>query len=260
VAQGICNPADSGKATIEILSQPLAPSGIPAGICGPGNVTLTALATGTVSWYTDPTLLNQVNLGNSFTTFVSSTTPYYVTNTVGTCESNAAIINAVVSPIPAKPFMGNDTSICGNDRLILNPGSYNNYLWQDGSVNNTYTVSSSGMYKVIVSTGVGCSDSTSINVTVLDNCDDIYFPNAFAPEGTNKTFGALGNLFVASNYMLRIYNRYGEMIFASSNPLQRWDGTYKGKSANIGAYVYVASYLFKNRINKVQKGTILLIR
>jgi|GEM_PF-1237737 len=260
VPLGVCNPAGFGTTVIDILSQPASPTVKPAGICGPGNVSLTAQALGTVSWYTEPGLLNQVNVGNTYNTFVTSTTPYYVTNTIGTCESEPAIVNAVVSPIPVKPFLGGDTSICSNDRLVLNAGSYNGYLWQDGSVNSTYTVTSSGIYKVIVSTGVGCEDSASINVTVLNNCDDIVFPNAFAPEGTNKTFGALGNLFIASNYTLRIYNRYGEVVFATADPAQRWDGTYKGKPVNIGAYVYVASYLYKNRIMKVQKGSVLLIR
>ncbi|MBL0355402.1 MAG: gliding motility-associated C-terminal domain-containing protein [Chitinophagaceae bacterium] len=260
VTQGVCNPAGFGTTAINILAQPTAPTVSTAGICGSGNISLTANALGTISWYTEPALLNQVNVGDTYNTFISNTTAFYVTNTIGTCESEPAIANAVVSPIPEKPFLGADTSICNNDRLILNAGVYNSYLWQDGSTNSTYTVTGSEIYKVIVSTGVGCSDSASINVTILDNCDDILFPNAFSPTGTNRTFGALGNLFVASNYLLRIYNRYGETVFATADPTQRWDGTFKGKPVNIGAYVYVASYFYKNRINKVQKGTILLIR
>ncbi len=260
VNQGICNPAGFGTAPIEILARPASPSGTSAGICGPGVVTLSAQALGTVSWYTDAGLLNQVNVGNSFSTFVNSTTPYFVTNTIGTCESEPAILNAVVSPVPATPFLGNDTSICPNDRLVLYPGPYNAYLWQDGSLNNSYTVTGSGLYKVIVSTGVGCEDSTSIQVTVLDNCGDILFPNAFTPEGTNKTFGALGNLFTVSDYHLRIYNRYGQTIFETADPTQRWDGTFKGKPVNSGTYVYMASYVYKNRLSKVQKGTVILIR
>jgi gliding motility-associated-like protein len=260
VPQGVCNPAGFGTTTINILQQPDPPAVSTTGICGPGNISLTATAPGTVSWYADPALLNQVNLGNSFSTFVSNTTAFYVTNTIGTCESLPAIANAVVSPIPATPFLGRDTSICNNDRLTLNAGTYNSYLWQDGSTNSTYTVSSSGIYKVIVSTGIGCEDSASINITVLDNCNDILFPTAFSPTGVNRTFGALGNLFVVSKYSLRIFNRYGQVIFETADPYQRWDGNFKGQPVNIGAYVYVASYIYKNRVPKVQKGTIVLVR
>lgn len=258
--QGVCNPPGAGTANLTILPLPAVPAGSDSGICGPGTVNLTAQASGTVSWYSDAALTNLVNTGNNFNSFVSSTTLFYITNTVGTCQSPASIIKAVVSPVPVKPFLGGDTSICVNERLILNAGSYNSYLWQDGSKNSTFTVTQTNTYKVIVSTGVGCTDSASIDVTVLDNCNDIYFPNAFAPQGFNKTFGPTGNFNLISNYTLQIYNRYGEMVFATATPTQRWDGTYKGKPVNIGAYVYVASYLYKNRMNKLQKGTILLIR
>lgn len=260
VPQGVCNPAGFGTAPIKILAQPDVPSVTSGYVCGEGNVTLTAAALGTINWYTEPGLINQVSIGTTFSTYVTGSTQYYVTNKVGACESEAAIASAVVSAIPLKPYLGRDTSICANDRLVLNAGNYNNYLWQDGSANSTYTVTTTGLYKVIVSTGIGCSDSASINITVLDDCFDIVFPSGFAPNGVNRTFGALGNLFPISNYTLRIYNRYGQVIFASSDPAQRWDGTFKGQPVNMGTYTYIASYVYKNRMERVKKGTITVIR
>lgn len=262
VAQGACNPAGFGLATIKVLAQPEAPTVTSATVCGEGNVTLSAAALGTLSWYTDPALLNQVNVGSTFTTFISTTTPFYVTNTVGSCESEPAIANALANPVPVKPYMGGDTSICANEKLVLNAGTYNSYLWQDGSANSTYNVVNSGIYKVIVSTGVGCSDSASVTITVLDDCADIVFPNAFSPNGDihNPTFGPWGNLFPVSNYSIRIYNRYGQEVFAAADPSKKWDGTYKGKVVDIGAYIYVATYVYKNKINKVKKGTVMVIR
>ena len=260
VPAGACNPAGSGSTSITILAQPEAPAVTSANVCGEGNIVLNASATGTISWYTEPQLINQINIGSSFATFIGSTVKYYVTNTVGTCESEPAIAEAIAYPIPAKPFIGNDTSVCANEKVILNAGIYNSYLWQDGSTNRTYTVNNPGIYKVIVSTGAGCSDSASINITILEDCFDLMFPNAFAPGGVNKTFGALGNLSPVSKYMLRIYNRYGQEIFATADPAKRWDGTFQGKGVNNGAYVYVATYVYKNKINRVKKGTVMVIR
>ncbi len=260
VAQGICNPVGSSTAAITVLAQPQAPTVTSAGICGEGSIVLNASSSGIISWYTEAALLNQVYIGSSFSTFITGTTKYYVTNTVGTCESKPAIANAIVNPVPAKPFLGGDTSICPNEKLILKAGTYNSYLWQDGSTNSTYTVAAQGNYKVIVSTGPGCSDSADINITILEDCNDIIFPSAFAPNGLNKTFGALGNMVPVSKYLLRIFNRYGQEIFATSDPLKKWEGTYQGKPVNIGAYVYIATYVYKNRINKVKKGTVTVVR
>ncbi len=262
VAQGVCNPADFGLANIKVLAQPEAPTVTSASVCGEGTVTLNAAALGTLSWYTDPSLLNQVFVGGTFSTFISTTTPFYVTNTVGSCESEPAVANAFAYPVPVKPYIGGDTSICANEKLVLNAGAYNSYLWQDGSTSRTYNVVNSGIYKVIVSTGIGCSDSTSIAITVLDDCTDIVFPNAFSPNGDvhNPTFGPWGNLLPVSKYALHIYNRYGQEVFAAADPSKKWDGTYKGKAVDIGAYIYVATYVYKNKINRVKKGTVMVIR
>ena len=260
VAQGACNPAGSGLANIVVLAQPEAPTVTTAAVCGEGNVTLNAAALGSINWYTEPALINQINIGSDFSTFINSNTSFYVTNKVGACESEAAVAKAIVYPVPAKPYLGRDTSICPGEKLVLNAGAYNSYLWQDGSINSTYTVSNSGMYKVIVSTGIGCSDSAGINITILEDCNDIVFPNAFAPNGYNKTFGALGNLLPVSKYALHIYNRYGQEIFATADPSKKWDGTFMGKPVNIGTYVYVATYVYKNKTDRVKKGTVTVIR
>ena len=40
------------------------------------------------------------------------------------------------------------------------------------------------------------------------------------------------------DFSIQVYNRWGEMIFESANPNQRWDGTFKGEKVPQGAYVY----------------------
>ena len=94
----------------------------------------------------------------------------------------------------------------------------------------------------------------------MEDCFDLMFPNAFAPNGVNKTFGALGNMSPVSRYALHIYNRYGQEIFATADPSKRWDGTFQGKPVNNGAYVYIATYLYKNKIDRVKKGTVMVLR
>ena len=66
----------------------------------------------------------------------------------------------------------------------------------------------------------------------------IYIPSAFTPngDGLNDTFGIKGEGI--NNYHLYVYNRWGEVIFESTNPKQQWDGKFEGSPAEQGTYVY----------------------
>lgn len=66
----------------------------------------------------------------------------------------------------------------------------------------------------------------------------VYIPSAFTPngDGINDTFGIKGEGI--KNFTLRIYNRWGELVFESNNPKQQWDGTYQGKPEMSDTYVY----------------------
>ena len=262
VAAGDCNTAGSAASTLNIIKQPVAPVVTSVALCGPGNASLQASSIGTIKWYTEQNLINQVSVGNTLNTFLDNTTRYYLTSTVGTCESKAAALTALVNPLPQKPFIGNDTAICTTDNLVLNPGLHNKYLWQNGSTQQSLNVNIAGNYKVVVSTGAGCSDSASINIAILDNCDDVYFPSAFSPDGNslNDKFGPLGNLFIISNYSLRIFNRYGAVVFSTRNPNEKWDGMYKGKVLGTGNFVYAASYTYKNRLTKTRRGSVMIVK
>ena len=76
---------------------------------------------------------------------------------------------------------------------------------------------------------------------------------------TYVIFGAMGNLAAISNYLLLVYNRYGELIFYTRNPFKRWDGFYKGKQ-NTGSYVWVASFTYKGTIKRAEQGSVTIIR
>ncbi len=74
--------------------------------------------------------------------------------------------------------LGADTTICSGASLILNAGSgYSSYLWQDGSINQTYTVNSIGTYSVQVSQGTYCPIYDSIIVDMNNNRADVNLGN-----------------------------------------------------------------------------------
>lgn len=157
-----------------------------------------------------------------------------------------------------KISLGNDTTICPGNKIILQPGNYKSYLWQDGSSAAFYTVTAANTYWVAVSDSLGCTATDTI--TIKADCGEIYFPSAFTPnnDGLNDLFGALGNLSAVTNYHLIIFNRWGETVFKTHNPEQKWDGLFKGK-INASTYVWIATFTY-NQKTYSRKGTVTIIR
>jgi gliding motility-associated-like protein len=89
------------------------------------------------------------------------------------------------------------------------------------------------------------------------------FPNAFSPNknGLNDVFRPVGiGVDLTLEYQLAIYNRWGEKVFETRDPLQGWDGTYGGRQPMEGVYVYKAQVIFLDGSRKTYKGDITLLR
>ena len=92
-----------------------------------------------------------------------------------------------------------------------------------------------------------------------------YIPTAFTPngDGKNDRFLPLGSFHDIKSYNLQIFNRWGEMIYETSEYEGEdagWDGTYSGQESPIGAYVYVVKYVAADGQEYEKKGTITLTR
>jgi gliding motility-associated-like protein len=99
------------------------------------------------------------------------------------------------------------------------------------------------------------------NTIELERPTTIYMPNAFTPDhdGSNDQFGAVG--INVEEYHLKIFNRWGELIFESSDIAYKWDGTHKGQLVPDGVYVYTLfakELVTGKRISKTGTVTILL--
>jgi gliding motility-associated-like protein len=156
--------------------------------------------------------------------------------------------------------LGRDTFFCPGQRLILAPGNFASYKWQDNSNQPKFTVTQTGIYSVQVTNDSGCVASDEIRVTV--DCSDIYFPTGFTPDGNgrNEGFGALGNLAVLGNYSLKVFNRWGELIFTTTNPSKKWSGLTGKEGAGTNSFIWLAEYTLPNRGKQTRKGVITLIR
>jgi gliding motility-associated-like protein len=104
-----------------------------------------------------------------------------------------------------------------------------------------------------------CRVSDFYTVVVLKDAV-VNVPGAFTPngDGINDFFGALGKVPEAFEFI--IYNRYGQPVFKSDAAGNRWNGSFRGKPAAAGAYVYVLQYKDIKKQTQQRKGTVVLIR
>ena len=137
------------------------------------------------------------------------------------------------------------------------------YLWpHSGDTTKTITVNQEGKYTVRATNKEGCSVEQTTEV--VDKCEPRFFiPDAFTPdgEGHNEILQVFGAYY--TNFSMRIYNRWGEVIFATTDIEARWDGTYKGLKVQPGSYPYVISYeaLYYPERNPIMKrGSVMVIR
>ena len=150
-------------------------------------------------------------------------------------------INLFPSPIVD---LGPDTVICAGETLILNPITSDSvtYLWNDGSTDSILEVNEFGIYRVEVF-NANCRAVDRIAVGIIDcNCT-ITMPNVFTPnaDGFNDVFRPMNPEGCALS-TLRIYNRWGQLLYIQESNQPSWSGrTTGGIEASAGTYFYVLS-------------------
>jgi gliding motility-associated-like protein len=153
------------------------------------------------------------------------------------CDS-IRTINLTVNNNP-KPDLGKNDIVCINDSLILSPGVFENYVWQDGSTGATFTVKNAGKYWVTVTDENGCTAADTIQIKKV-YCSLVDIPNAFTPngDGINDTWDIYA-LRYFPGCSVSVYSRWGRLVFTSLGYGKPWDGTSNRKQLPVGTYYYV---------------------
>lgn len=115
-----------------------------------------------------------------------------------------------------------------------------------------------GTYKVTVTDANGCTATGE--VVIINNGSDMWIPNIFSPngDGNNDQFLVIGQNI--SHLLIRIYNRWGEMVYESNSLKKGWDGMYKGLPSQLGVYVYYVEADFLDGTQRTAKGNVTLVR
>ena len=136
------------------------------------------------------------------------------------------------------------------------------YSWNPPSNDSVLSGLVEGIYTVIVSDSLGCTNTYTVDVLNMElDCDyHVYLPNVFSPngDGENDILYVLGKGI--ESVSLKIYNRWGNKVFESDDMTQGWDGTYNGNEQGSAVFVYYISAAFVNGQTVEDKGNVSIVK
>jgi gliding motility-associated-like protein len=136
-----------------------------------------------------------------------------------------------------------------------------NYSWSTGETGSFITVYESGVYSVTATSG----ECSAVAQYALPHCDrEILMPNAFSPDGDglNDDFG-LPEAFLDEindyGFQVYVFNRWGELVYASTDKHFRWNGEVKGTVFHGNVYNYTIEYKTNVGTPKRIKGSVTVL-
>lgn len=266
---GKCSTKDN--LTINVVPYPVVDAGLDTVICYGKTVQLNAsMMASSFFWTPVNTLLNPNTLnpiaGPQYTTQYFLT----VSDTLGCPKPVTDSILVQVTNL-LHPFAGNDTIIVAMQPLQLNATGGTIYTWSptigmsDPNIGNPIVTLPSTIdsitYILKAATPEGCIGYDNIHITVFKTLPDIFVPSAFTPngDGLNDIIKPILVGMKAFKYF-RIFNRYGQEVFATTEIGKGWDGVFKGEKQASGTFVYQAEAVDYTGKTVSKKGTIVLIR
>ncbi|MBL7812746.1 MAG: gliding motility-associated C-terminal domain-containing protein [Bacteroidetes bacterium] len=250
----------SGDSACEGVSRTLSATVTPAGV-----------AVQQIQWWIDGSAAGSGNTLNYTFTPVGLHTLQAVVTASGGCKDTGMLQSLRVYPRPVAKFGIDMKNAIGTgvpvDFLDSSTGA-TQWTWtpepgQTGTgktFNWLYSFLGPRQALLQVSNTWGCTDTTS-RIFVLKSEELIYVPTSFTPnnDGRNDDWGPR-NISAVKEYSLRIFNRWGQVIYETRNPMDAWDGTYKGEPVPDGAYSYDMYMVFLTRKKVRNTGTVTVLR
>ncbi len=255
VSEGPCT--DSVSFTVLVAFPPDASVSGSNVLCNNLPVLLTASGGGNYSWSTGS--------DSSTTSVLPSSDTWYFVTVSNTCGQDVDSLLVSISPGPTADA-GNDTTINAGGTAELNGTGGPGWYWSppdwlscvicpDPEASPPVTTT----YYLTVTDSNGCKAIDSVTVFIDNNCVHV-IPNVFSPngDGHNDYIHILGGGFTLDRFM--IYDRWGEKIFETTNPNEKWDGTRNNKTLNPGVYVYYLQGTCLNGEEFNEEGNITLVK
>lgn len=150
----------------------------------------------------------------------------------------------------------------------LSTGGANSWLWDLGNgttstnQNDVVQYADSGSYPImlIANNAFNCPDTAYSSIRVRP-VTSFYIPNAFTPDGDGLNDYFAGEGRNLKEYEMMIFNRWGQMIYRTTDPKRPWDGGYKSSdTVLVDSYIYQFNVVDMLGAKKTYRGTVTVIR
>lgn len=213
VSAGSCS--DTAITTVLVNASPSVALGNDQTLCNGQSLTLNAGNPGASYLWSTGATTQTVN--------VSGTGSYWVIVAYTNCLAKDTVATFIAPEVHLF-----DSSLCTTSPLVLDPGAgASGYLWSTGSTSQTISVSAGGTYWVVAIFG-NCMSGDSAVITGDGTGGTLFVPNAFTPndDQLNELFLAKGTGI--ASFDMNIFDRWGNLVFATDNIDEGWDGKIQG--------------------------------
>ena len=268
-----CNSPDTLIKTIKINGKRVqALFNMPDSICLTNSIVLNSLAinANSFTWrFGDGSTSSISPIVKTYTNVGTYTVTLIAVN-LATCNKVDSIQKIIkVRPKPKADFTYTPTTVIPNTPYNFINTSTNavSFSWSFGDgefstlVNPIHLYKRKGTFQVclIAKSAAGCADTLCKSVSADVNTK-LDVPTGFSPngDGFNDILFVRGGGIETMSF--KVFNRWGELVFETTDITIGWDGTYKGQAQEMDAYAYVLSATFVDGSSQSKSGNVTLIR
>lgn len=186
---------------------------------------------------------------------------FLLTTSVNVAQLSSTPISAIANPVIVTT--GSTTTLT----YIGDPGATVAWL-PPGSTTPAYgyTVTAHPdrptTYTAVATVGA-CKEAVVVSVEAysagcLDN--DVFVPNTFTPNGDGKNDILYVRGIKVDEVYFAVYNRWGEIVFETTDKTKGWDGIYKSRAADVGVFGWYLKVKCVNGEETFRKGNVTLVR
>ena len=182
------------------------------------------------------------------------------------CASKTRAFFTIQNPLPRVELLpGFSDTPCFGDSVQLTASAIHATAlrWSGGATTPNIRAAAGSDYAVTALNA--CGESSQTIRIPAENCCRIYLPNAFSPngDGINDQFLPFPHSCLFSDYNLKLFSRWGELVFESADPALGWNGKFRSNPLPEGAFIYQLLYTLQTpegKRQKTEKGEVLLLR
>lgn len=264
---GKCSSTDD--ITITVVPYPKANAGADVPVCSGFSAQLNASGGSSYAW-SPAAFLNNTSIPNPISQNPAASIQYIVTvrDNLGCPKPVKDSIWVLVAPPVVANAGPSDTTVVLGQPLQLNASGADTYLWSpptwlsNPNIKNPVSLPQDDItYMLTATTTQGCIGTDFINVKLYKVDPDLYVPTAFSPggDGLNDILKPI-LLGMRDLHYFKVFNRWGKLLYSTTQKNQGWDGKFNGKGQDAATYIWMAEGVnYKGELRQ-KKGYTVLIR